>query len=85
MNTTFHMTGIQHAYSSLALTSHGTTLHVRIGFEHLKIPMGSTRALAAAMQQLRCKMIVTPGDAVRICATLNSARNDQARATVLTM
>jgi hypothetical protein len=66
MNTTFHMTGIN-AYSSLALTSHGTTLHVRIGFEHLEILMGCTRALATAMQDLRRKMIVTPDEIVQVC------------------
>jgi hypothetical protein len=69
MNTTFHMTG-NRAYSSLALTSHGTTLHVRIGFEHLEIPMGSTRTLAAAMQQLRCKMIVTPDEIIQVCGKM---------------
>jgi hypothetical protein len=67
MNTSFHMTNIQHAYSSLALTSHGTTLHARIGFDHLEIPMGSTRALAAAMQNLRREMIVTPDEIIRVC------------------
>jgi hypothetical protein len=72
MNTTFHMTGIQHAYSSLTLTSHGTTLHARIGFEHLEIPMGSTRALAAAMQQLRCKMIVTPDEIIQVCGNMQA-------------
>jgi hypothetical protein len=67
MNTSFHMTNIQHAYSSLALTSHGTTLHARIGFEHLEIPMVSTRALATAMQDLRREMIVTPEEVIRVC------------------
>jgi hypothetical protein len=71
MNTTFHMTG-NHAYSSLALTSHGTTLHVRIGFEHLEIPMGSTRALAAAMQQLRREMIVTPDEIIQVCGDMRA-------------
>jgi hypothetical protein len=67
MNTSFHMTNIQHAYSSLALTSHGTTLHARIGRRHLEIPMGSTRALATAMQNLRREMIVTPDEIIQIC------------------
>jgi hypothetical protein len=71
MNTTFHMTSNQ-AYSSLALTSHGTTLHVRIGFEHLEIPMGSTRALAAAMQQLRREMIVTPDEIIQVCGDMRA-------------
>jgi hypothetical protein len=61
------MTEIQHAYSSLALTSHGTILHARIGRRHLEIPMGSTRALAAAMQDLRREMIVTPNEIIRVC------------------
>jgi hypothetical protein len=61
------MTEIQHAYSSLALTSHGTILHARIGRRHLEIPMGSTRALAAAMQDLRRERIVTPEEVIRIC------------------
>jgi hypothetical protein len=71
MNTTFHMTSNQ-AYSSLALTSHGTTLHVRIGFEHLEIPMGSTRALATAMQQLRREMIVTPDEIIQVCGDMRA-------------
>ena len=66
MNTTFHMTS-HRAYSSLALTSRGTTLHARIGFDHLEIPMGCPRALAGAMQELRRKMIVTPDEIVRAC------------------
>ncbi len=67
MNTTFHMTGIKHAHSSLALTSRGTTLHARIGFGHLEIPMVSTRAFATAIQDLRREMIVTPEEVIRVC------------------
>jgi hypothetical protein len=71
MNSTFHMTS-NHAYSSLALTSHGTTLHARIGFEHLEIPMGSTRTLATAMQDLRCKMIVTSDEIIQVCGNMQA-------------
>jgi hypothetical protein len=73
MNTTFHMTGIKHAYSSLALTSRSKTLHVRIGSQHLEIPMVSYRAVAAAMQQLRQATVITPEDAIRICTALNES------------
>jgi hypothetical protein len=70
MNTTFHMTGIKHAYSSLALTSRGKTLHVRIGSQHLEIPMVSYRAVAAVMQQLRRKMIVTSDEIIQVCGNM---------------
>ena len=66
MNTRFHMSSITHAYAQLALTSRGTVLHARIGRQHLEIPMGSTRALAAAMQHLRYG-ILTPNEIVQIC------------------
>ena len=72
MNTTFHMTGIQHAYSSLALSAHGTTLRARIGRQHLEIPMGCPRALTAAIQQLRQQMIVTPNEIIQICKSIRA-------------
>ncbi len=80
MNTSFHMTGIKHAYSSLALTSRGTILHARIGFDHLEIPMGSTQALATAMQDLRREMIVAPEEVIRVCnSSQASSRQPETR------
>jgi hypothetical protein len=71
MNTNFHMNGIQHAYSNLALTSSDTTLNVRIGMQHLEIPMVSPGALKIALQQLRQHMIISLDNAKTICAACN--------------
>jgi hypothetical protein len=71
MNTNFHMNGIQHAYSSLALTSSDTNLKLRIGKQSLEFPMVSLSALMAAMRQLREKVIISFDDAKTICADCN--------------
>ena len=71
MNTTFHMPGVQHAYSSLALSTQGTNLHAQFGHGRLEFQMGCPHALAEAIRTLQRQMIVTPDQINRVC---NAAR-----------
>ncbi len=73
MNTTFHMPSVDRAYTSLALTSSETALHVRIGSERLEIPMVSCEALNRTLGQLQRRTIITLSDARAICAAWNRA------------
>jgi predicted trehalose synthase len=81
MNTSFHMTRIDRAYASLALTRNDTTLHgerapsmrVQIGSQRLEIGMASSETLEAAMQQLRRRMTITLSETRAICDAWNAA------------
>ncbi len=75
MNTTFHMTGIDRAYASLALTSSENALHVRIGLRHLEIEMVSRETLEGAMLDLRRRMTISLSQTRAICAAWNTVSN----------
>jgi hypothetical protein len=81
MNTSFHTTSIDRAYTSLALTSSGSTLHVRIGSQRLEIGMVSCDALQAALRQLRRSMTVTLSEAIAVCGDWNGESTLEGRAT----
>jgi predicted aspartyl protease len=79
MNTTFHMTGIDRAYTSLALTSSGKTLNAHIGLQRLEIEMASRETLEAAMRDLRRKMTISLSQTCAICAAWNTVTNQPER------
>jgi hypothetical protein len=79
MNTSFHMTGIDRAYTSLALTSSGNTLNTRIGLQRLEMEMVSAEALEGAMRDLRRRMTITLSQTRAICAAWNTVTNEPGR------
>jgi hypothetical protein len=79
VNTTFHMTGIDRAYTSLALTSNGHRLNAHIGLERLEIEMASREILEAAMHDLRRRMTITLNEVRVICDAWNVATNQPER------
>jgi hypothetical protein len=79
MNTTFHMTGIDRAYTSLALTSNGHRLNARICLERLEIEMASRETREAAMHDLRRRMTITLNEFCAICDAWNAATNQPER------
>ncbi len=51
-DTSFRTTGMDRAFTSLASTSSGCTLRVRIGWQDLEIEMASTETLEGALRDL---------------------------------